>query len=149
MMFHPKLAQLVERDPRYAYEAYEFVFTALAHTQLMLGRVPPREAEGETGPQHHVSGAQLLDGVRDLALREFGLMARTVLRLWGINHTADFGEIVFNLVEAQLMSKTDEDCRADFHDLYDLDEALLRNYRIELDREAFLQDYRTRQETAE
>ena len=68
---------------------------------------------------------------RDLALREFGLMARTVFRMWGINRTDDFGELVFNLVEAGLMSKTDEDSRKDFHAVYDLDEALERGYRIE------------------
>lgn len=130
---HPKLDEVVRRDPRYAYEAYEFVFAALAHTQRLLGRQPPREGGGE--PEHHVSGPQLLDGVRDLALREYGLMARTVFRMWGINHTADFGEIVFNLVAAQLMSKTAEDCRDDFRDVYDLDQVLVRDYQIDFKEE--------------
>ena len=44
-MHHPKLDEVVRRDPRYAYEAYEFVFAALAHTQRMLGRVPPQESD--------------------------------------------------------------------------------------------------------
>jgi uncharacterized repeat protein (TIGR04138 family) len=57
-------------------------------------------------------------------------MARTVFRMWGINRTDDFGEIVFNLVEANLMSKTARDDRRDFHDVYDLDEALVKGYRI-------------------
>jgi uncharacterized repeat protein (TIGR04138 family) len=132
-MHHPKLDDLVRRDPRYAYEAYEFVFAALAHTQKMLGRVPPADAPPE--PDHHVTGPQLLEGVRDLALREFGLMARTVFRMWGINRTDDFGEIVFNLVEANLMSKTNEDDRLDFHNIYDLDQVLVRDYQIELPEE--------------
>src|SRR5262249_54813684 len=89
--------------------------------------------EGDTGPQHHVTGPELLDGVRDLALREFGLMARTVFRIWGINRTADIGEIVFNLVEEKLMSKTDRDSRTDFEGVYDLDTALTQGYRIQLD----------------
>jgi uncharacterized repeat protein (TIGR04138 family) len=127
-MHHPKIEELVRRDPRYAYEAYEFVFAALAHTQQRSGRPAVTEAGG---PEHHVRGAELLDGVRDLAHREFGLMARTVFRLWGINSTADFGEIVFNLVEAELMSKTPEDNRADFVGVYDLDKALVDEYRIE------------------
>ena len=122
-MQHPKLEALTRQDARYAYEAYEFVFAALAHTLAMMGK-----AEEE----RHVSGRQLLGGVRDLAQREFGLMARTVFRLWGIDRTADFGEIVFNLIEAGLMNKTDRDDRADFADVYDLDEALARDYRIEL-----------------
>ena len=53
-------------------------------------------------------GPELLGGVRDLALQEFGLMARTVFRMWGVNSTADFGEIVFNLIDAGLMSKTSQ-----------------------------------------
>jgi uncharacterized repeat protein (TIGR04138 family) len=132
-MHHPKIEDLIRRDPRYALEAYEFVFAALSHTQRMLGRRVLLEPGQEE--EHHVSGPQLLDGVRDLALREFGLMARTVFRLWGINATADFGEIVFNLIAAGLMSKTDRDDRRDFHDVYDLDEAL-GNYRIEMPQEA-------------
>src|SRR5262245_23136819 len=131
-MHHPKLAEVVRRDPRYAYEAYEFVFDALAHCQKMLGRQPRQGHGGEAEAHHHVTGPELLEGIRDLALREFGLMARTVFRLWGIDRTADFGEIVFNLVEANLMSKTDEDDRADFADIFDLDEALVDGYRLEL-----------------
>jgi uncharacterized repeat protein (TIGR04138 family) len=132
-MYRAELAEVVKRDPRYAYEAYEFVYAALEHTQKRLGRLPKREAGAEAQPQHHVSGPELLDGVRELALREFGLMARTVFRLWGINRTDDFGEIVFNLVESNLMSKTDEDHRTDFHNIYDLDEALVKGYQIRLD----------------
>jgi len=132
-MHHPKLDELVRNDPRYASEAYEFVFLALGHTQKMLGRVQPA---GGVEQEHHVRGPELLNGIRDLALQEFGLMARTVFRMWGINATADFGEIVFNLIDAGLMSKTDEDRRLDFHDVYDLDEALVQGYRIEVKEEA-------------
>ena len=137
MMHIQCLEEVVQRDPRYAYEAYEFVFAALSHSQKLLGRQPRDEAEedeeeGEGEVCHHVSGPELLHGVRDLALREFGLMARTVFRMWGINNTSDFGEIVFNLIGANLMSKTDEDNRADFADVYDLDEALVNGYRIEV-----------------
>src|SRR5215831_16183814 len=137
MMHHSGLAEVVRKDPRYAYEAYEFVFAALHHTQKLLGR-QPREPAGEAPPEggespYHVTGKELLKGIRDLAHREFGLMARTVFRMWGIQRTDDFGEIVFNLVESNLMSKTDEDTRADFHAVYDLDQALVQDYRIQLD----------------
>ena len=71
--------------------------------------------------------------MRDLALREFGLMARVVFRMWGITSTADFGEIVFNLVEEGLMSKTDQDAREDFQGIFDFDRALVEDFRIELD----------------
>jgi uncharacterized repeat protein (TIGR04138 family) len=131
-MYHAGLAEVVRRDSRYVYEAYEFVFEALRHTQVLLDRVP-KEGGEEIGPRHHVKGPELLEGIRDYALQQFGLMARTVFRLWGIERTDDFGEIVFNLVEANLMSKTDEDRREDFHNVFDLDEALVRGYRIQLD----------------
>ena len=133
-MHHPKLEELVRHNPRYPCEAYEFIFSALAHTQELLGRVPP--PEGSAGQDYHVSGQQLLEGVRELALREFGLMARTVFRMWGINRTDDVGAIVFNLIEGGLMSKTDRDNLDDFRDLFDLDQALERDYRIEVEKEA-------------
>jgi uncharacterized repeat protein (TIGR04138 family) len=128
-MHHPGLAELVRRDPRYTYEAYEFLFESLAFTQQRLNRIPQ---ESEVGPQHHVSGPELLDGIRELALREFGLMARTVFRMWGINKTDDFGEMVFNLVESNLMSKTDEDKLSDFRDVYNLDQVLVHDFHIQL-----------------
>lgn len=134
-MHHPKLDELVRRDPRYAYEAYEFVYAALRHTQRILDREPPAETEQAREGDYHVTGAQLLEGVRDLALREFGLMARTVFRTWGINNTADVGEIVFNLVAADLMKKTTEDSRDDFRDVYDLDQVLVNDYRIDVKEE--------------
>jgi len=132
-MYQARLAEVVRRHPRYALEAYEFLFAALAYTQKKLGRVPPDDQPIEPGSQYHVSGRELLEGIRDLALREFGLMARTVFRLWGINRTEDFGHIVFHLIDENLMSKTEQDSLEDFRDIYDLDEALTKGYRIALD----------------
>jgi uncharacterized repeat protein (TIGR04138 family) len=130
-MHHPKLEEIVRRDPRFAYEAYEFVFAALAHTQQLLDRVPPDEGTRQE-KDYHVSGRELVHGIRDLAVREFGFMARTVFHMWGIDRTADFGDIVFNLVEAGLMSKTAQDDRRDFADVFDLDQTLVHQFRIEL-----------------
>jgi uncharacterized repeat protein (TIGR04138 family) len=130
--YQVRLGQIVDRDGRYPYEAYDFVFAALNHTQRMLKKVPRDEETGSTEPQCHVSGRELLDGIRDLALREFGLMARVVFRMWGINSTSDFGEIVFNLVSENLMSKSEEDTRDDFRDVYDLEKALIDDFRMEL-----------------
>jgi uncharacterized repeat protein (TIGR04138 family) len=132
-MHQARLAKIVRRDPRYAYEAYEFIYAALHYTQKMLNRVPRDGTPLDPDSQYHVTGRELLKGVRELALREFGLMARTVFRMWGINRTDDFGEIVFNLVEEDLMSKTENDTRADFHAVYDLDQALVQGFRIQLD----------------
>ncbi|MCS7167898.1 MAG: hypothetical protein RMI91_02775 [Gemmatales bacterium] len=130
-MPHPAILEIYRRDPRYACEAYEFVFEALAYTQQKLGRVPTEGAEAEQG-NYHVTGQELLEGIRELALEQFGKMALTVFRQWGIRTTDDFGEIVFNLVDAGLMSKRPEDSREDFHNVYDLEQALA-NYQIRLD----------------
>jgi uncharacterized repeat protein (TIGR04138 family) len=131
-MYHPTLMDIARRDPRYAYEAYEFLFEALSHTQKMLGRSAESTRE-DASPENHVSGTELCAGVVDLARREFGRMARVVFRMWGINQTDDVGEIVFNLIEANLLSKTDRDDRADFHALFDLDAVLLDNFEISAD----------------
>lgn len=128
-MHHPKIDDLTRHDARYATEAYEFVFSALSYTQRMLGRsvLPGPSLDDD----NHVSGRELLEGMRDLALRDYGLMARVVFRLWGVNRTRDVGEIVFNLISVGLMCKTEGDDLADFCDVYDLDEALAA-YRVEL-----------------
>lgn len=131
-IYHPKLVEVVRRDGRYAYEAYEFVYAALNYTQRTLRREPPESADPED-TSYHLTGRELLLGIRDFALREYGLMARTVFQMWGIERTADFGEMVFNLIDANLMSKSSRDTREDFHDVYDFVEELERNYRITLE----------------
>src|SRR6185369_4001434 len=120
---HPRLFEVTQRDPRFAYEAYEFLFEALQHTQKMLQRTPST-ADDPAEARHHVSGQELLRGICALALLKFGMMARTVFRQWGIRRTDDFGAIVFNLVSADLLKKTDEDRLEDFQGVFDLDEAL-------------------------
>jgi uncharacterized repeat protein (TIGR04138 family) len=128
-MYHPNLMEVARRDPRYAYEAYEFLFDALSHTQKLLGRTAEPTRSDEV-PENHVSGRELCKGMIELARREFGRMARVVFRLWGINVTDDIGEIVFNLIDANLLSKNDRDDRADFHDVLDLDAVLLDSFEI-------------------
>lgn len=128
-MQHPQLLEIAKRDSRFAYEAYEFLFEALTFTQSQLGRAMPAKAES-VGPEHHVSGAELVNGYLGLARHQFGRMGRTVLRIWGINSTGDIGEIVFNLIEAGLLGKADADQRSDFQDLCDLDTALVDSYEI-------------------
>lgn len=102
------LRDLVARDPRYRPDAYRFVFESLDYTLKSLER---------TGG--HVSGRELLEGIRDFALDQFGGLAGLVFDQWGVRCTGDFGEIVFNLVEAGLMGKTESDSREDFRDVYE------------------------------
>ncbi len=102
---------ILRRDSRYAAEAYVFVRAGLDFTVRRLKE--PR----------HISGGELLDGIREFALEEFGPMAKTILVGWGISATEDVGEIVFNMVDFGLLGKTDQDCREDFAKGYDFDQA--------------------------
>jgi uncharacterized repeat protein (TIGR04138 family) len=99
--------------------AYQFVRDGLAHTMRMV------HGEGEMGPEasRHISGQQLCLGLRDFAIRQYGAMARTVLASWHIRSTLDFGKIVFAMIDAGMMRKTDEDNFEDFEDVFDFDEA--------------------------
>jgi uncharacterized repeat protein (TIGR04138 family) len=105
------------------------------HTLKLLGRALPDENTDPHDPRFHLSGRQLVEGMCDYARAEFGLMAPAVFRQWGIRSTDDFGEIVFNLIDADLMSRTPQDNKADFHALFDLDAELLRDFRIVLEEE--------------
>jgi uncharacterized repeat protein (TIGR04138 family) len=80
---------------------------------------------GETG---HVTGQQLCEGGRQLALKHFGPMAATVLEYWGIRKTADFGDMVWNLIELGVFGKTDTDSREDFKDVYSFHDAFVAPY---------------------
>ncbi len=77
----------------------------------------------DSDTSRHVGGAALCWGLRDYALRQYGLMARTVLRYWHINSTEDFGHIVYAMVEAGMMRKTDDDTLRDFHGVFDFTES--------------------------
>ena len=128
MPVHPTLAEIVRRDSRYRTEAYEFIYLAFRYAQKRLGR-----GGGESDPDSspcHLTGRELLDAVRALALRDFGRMAWIVFRIWGIHTTDDLGEVVFNLVDAGLMKKADSDSREEFHDVFDLAEALRDSFEI-------------------
>lgn len=120
----PKILELVREDPRYAYEAYEFVGDAVTYTQQRLGRV-----SDDAG---HVRGAELLRGACELAVAQFGMMAPVVFRLWGVRTTDDFGELVFKLIKATKLSKSDQDDPDDFRDLFDLEKALTEGFELSL-----------------
>lgn len=130
----PPILQLLEKDPRYKLEAYQFVREALdfAHRSLGMGSSRPVPAGQDPPPEAHLTGQQLCDAIRQLAMEQFGYMAKTVLNNWGVHSTSDFGEIVYNLIEINEMKKSDSDRREDFDDVYDFDEALLEQFEIRL-----------------
>ena len=104
----------------YPPESFQFVREGLSHTVNMLHGM--NDADGLVDESHHVDGQQLCLGLRDYAIERYGKLARTVLRRWGINQTADFGKIVFAMIDVGLMRKTEEDSYEDFVDVYDFDE---------------------------
>jgi uncharacterized repeat protein (TIGR04138 family) len=137
---HP-LAKLLKRDNRYKFDAYVFVFEALnyAHDVLGMGQQRPKdEEEGEEAPrpkrkgkaERHLTGQQLCEAIRQYALDQYGLLAKPVLNSWGVKSTGDFGSIVFNLIEAGQMRKTKQDRVDDFKDVFDFDEAFVRDFKI-------------------
>ena len=106
-----KIEEILEKNPRYKLEAYTFVLAALHDTVVSLKT--PR----------HITGQELAAGIRDYALEQFGPMAQTVLKHWGIQETLDFGKIVFALIDVELLSKQPEDKLSDFDNVYDFQEA--------------------------
>jgi uncharacterized repeat protein (TIGR04138 family) len=101
-------------------EAYQFVREGLAHTVQRQHGQPESLIEDDS---RHVSGQQLCMGIRDYAIEQYGKLAGTVLRHWGLRKTDDFGRIVFAMVDAGLMRTTDEDRLEDFENVFDFDEA--------------------------
>jgi uncharacterized repeat protein (TIGR04138 family) len=114
--FEEAVDLIAARDRRYSKDAYVFVREALDHTQKMIGK--PKKDE-----IRHVSGQELLGGIRDYALQQYGPMTITVLDEWGVRRCEDFGELVFNMVESGLLAKTDKDSHDDFKNGYSFEEA--------------------------
>lgn len=114
--FEEVLENILARDKRFTREAYFFVREATDYTQKMA-------SEKNKEQVRHVSGQELLEGIRQYALQKFGPMAMLVLSDWGVHKGEDFGEIVFNLIDAGLFSKTEKDTREDFKGGYDFFEA--------------------------
>lgn len=119
--FDETVELICAKDSRYARDAYAFLREALDFTQKIVGR----ENHGKI---RHVTGQELLDGLRQFALVQFGPMTITVFEEWGIRNCKDFGEMVFNMVEIGLLAKTEKDSRDDFQTGYDFTDAFLKPY---------------------
>jgi len=135
LTFEEALEKILAQDMRYHRDAYLFVRDALDHTRKLIGKEnpTPREAfdpetEKRRGQDRHVTGPELLEGIRQQAFGEFGPMAITVFEEWGVRCCRDFGEIVFNLVEIGQFSKTAEDSRTDFDGGYDFADAFRKPF---------------------
>ncbi len=113
-----EIENLAERDGRYKSDAYLFLYDALGYTAQKLGKNNDTLSE----EKRHISGRDLLFGISEYSADQFGPLTRSVFAHWGIEQTRDFGEIVFNLVDANLLRKTAEDRIEDFVDVYDFAE---------------------------
>jgi uncharacterized repeat protein (TIGR04138 family) len=109
----------------YPIAAYEFVHQGLAYTVNRVYGAPKNSRVSR-----HVTGQQLCHGLRELATKQWGFLARTVLHRWNINTTFDFGQIVFSLTRQKVMSTTPQDSIEDFRDVFDFAKAFESNYRI-------------------
>src|SRR6267154_4519188 len=139
--FEEVLELVLAKDTRYHRDAYQFLREALDYTQKKAGKEyrVPSEARDTTveetkavvpkeEDQKHVSGQELLEGIRDYALKEFGPMVTTVFEEWGIRSCKDFGEMVFLLVDHRILRKTDKDSHADFENGYDFHDAFRKPF---------------------
>ncbi len=112
------LDEIVKHDNRYEMEGYNFVLLAFNYTSNKL------KLSG------HISGKELLGGIKDYALEQYGPMARIVLEHWGITKSSDFGDIVFNLVEFGLLGKSENDSKDDFKGGLDFEEAFDKPFKL-------------------
>lgn len=119
--FQEIVSDLCQKDSRYQPEAYAFLIEALDVTLKTLFKENPERAK-------HLSGKELMEGIRQHALAEFGPMTYTVFNEWGLHATEDFGEIVFHLVEAGRLGKTETDSKQDFKDLFTFEDAFLKPF---------------------
>jgi uncharacterized repeat protein (TIGR04138 family) len=119
--FEEALEKILAKDSRFPREAYLFLREALDFTQKLIGKE-------NKGAIRHVSGQELLDGIRQFGLQQFGPMTATVFEEWGVKNCRDFGDIVFNMVEIGLLAKTDKDSRDDFQNGYDFTDAFRKPF---------------------
>jgi uncharacterized repeat protein (TIGR04138 family) len=118
--FEEVLDGILKQEKRYSRDAYIFIREALDHTQRMAGK----SGKG----LRHVTGQELLEGIREYAIEQYGPMAMAVFEEWGIHTCRDFGELVFILVESGQLAKTDKDSREDFAAGYDFADAFRKPF---------------------
>ncbi len=117
--FQEAIAAIIRNDSRYEPDAYFFLKDALDFTVKQISE----ERKDLVG--RHVSGGELLEGFRDFACEQFGPMAHTVLREWGIKECLDIGHMVFSLINEQVFGKQDSDCIEDFSNIFTFQEAFV------------------------
>lgn len=116
-----------KEDPRYERRAYFFLRDALDHTVSTIRKAEAKSAKKRES--NHVTGQELLEGIRDYALAQYGPMAHLVLSNWGITRCGDFGEMVYQLIEHGVFSKTESDRKEDFAEIFDFRETFVKPFQ--------------------
>jgi len=114
-----------KEDPRFDRQAYAFVRDGLEHAVKELKKRDASRAK----LSRHVTGRELSHGLREYALEQYGPLAKTVLNAWGIQETINFGDIVYNLIEYNVFSKTESDSKEDFLEVFTFDEAFVAPFQ--------------------
>lgn len=119
--FEQAVEKILQKDQRFDPQAYLFLKDSLDFTLK-------RAAENNKGKARHVSGPELLEGFRDLALQEFGPMAATLMDEWGLKESGNVGEIVFLLINEEVFGKQESDTLEDFQNVFDFHQAFVAPY---------------------
>ena len=122
--FNEVIELICKEDARYDRKAYTFIRQGLDHTVKEIRKKDAEKAQRS----RHVTGPELLDGLRLYALEQYGPLTMTVLNAWGVKRCQDFGELVFNLIEYNVFSKTENDKREDFADIYTFEDAFVKPF---------------------
>lgn len=122
-MSSEELRQLAIQDGRYSPEAFRFLFESLDHAVRLAGK------DAAEGTQRHVTGQEVLDGMKACAREAFGPLAAHVWRSWGVREAMDWGRIVFLLVDHGMLKRQEDDSIEDFRSDMDFDAEFVDGYR--------------------
>lgn len=122
--FNEIVSLICKEDTRFDRKAYDFVRLGLDHTVKEF----KKKDVAKGARSRHVTGQELLEGLRIYALDQYGPLTKTVLNNWGVKRCSDFGDIVFNLIEYNVFSKTENDRREDFTGVYTFEEAFVKPF---------------------
>ncbi|MCH2208586.1 MAG: hypothetical protein MK132_22330 [Lentisphaerales bacterium] len=115
---------IVLKDRRFKEDAYYFLNEAVIFSAEYFSKP-------EFGTNRHLSGPELLDGIREFTLSEFGPMSMTVLKRWGLHNTLDIGHVIFNLIDAGVLAASPQDRLGDFDSVYDFNDAFSKPFEPE------------------
>ncbi len=106
--FESVIENIMKKHDEYAPDAYEFLRQAMDTAAQRFNK---------DEKNRHLSAEELYLGVCAQALEEYGPLARAVLQHWGIRESRDVGHIVYNLIEAGVFGKQEDDSLEQFYRL--------------------------------